>query len=253
MRRAFTLIELLVVIAIIAILAAILFPVFAGARESARATQCRSNLKQIGAALLMYVGDNDEQMPRSQIVPLNTCQSNVFQSNFEGWVSGPILSYVKNAGVWSCPSDARSGRGIDVDLGRCGNPGDPLYEQYRDRIYKVSYSYNYMGVQNPPDFTGMLMPGFLYSEPGCLRPSEQVVVWDSESCWCNSNTRFWNADVAQYQAKNMRHSHRHSEKASFLYLDGHVKANRFSNMTYRSFFNMPDGDPRIDRSILIRP
>ncbi|MEP6756569.1 MAG: DUF1559 domain-containing protein, partial [Chthonomonadales bacterium] len=62
-RRGFTLIELLVVIAIIAILAAILFPVFAKAREAARKATCLSNLKQIGLATLMYVQDYDEQFP----------------------------------------------------------------------------------------------------------------------------------------------------------------------------------------------
>jgi prepilin-type N-terminal cleavage/methylation domain-containing protein len=60
----FTLIELLVVIAIIAILAAILFPVFARAREKARSAACQSNLKQIGNALMMYVQDYDERLPR---------------------------------------------------------------------------------------------------------------------------------------------------------------------------------------------
>src|SRR3954464_13938987 len=62
-RRAFTLIELLVVIAIIAILAAILFPVFAQARDRARMTACLSNMKQIGASLMLYVQDYDETYP----------------------------------------------------------------------------------------------------------------------------------------------------------------------------------------------
>src|SRR5476651_819462 len=62
-RHGFTLIELLVVIAIIAILAAILFPVFARAREQARRTSCLSNMKQIGLALFMYAQDYDETLP----------------------------------------------------------------------------------------------------------------------------------------------------------------------------------------------
>ena len=69
-RRGFTLIELLVVIAIIAILAAILFPVFAQAREKARATSCLSNLHQIGMANLMYVQDFDERFPDNYVAAL---------------------------------------------------------------------------------------------------------------------------------------------------------------------------------------
>jgi prepilin-type N-terminal cleavage/methylation domain-containing protein/prepilin-type processing-associated H-X9-DG protein len=98
LRRGFTLIELLVVIAIIAILAAILFPVFARAREKARETSCRSNLKQIGLALHMYASDYDGLLPIADDKP----------------VTNPILGfgladviqpYVKNRQVHRCPSD----------------------------------------------------------------------------------------------------------------------------------------------------
>ncbi len=92
--RAFTLIELLVVIAIIAILAAILFPVFAQARESARQTSCLSNMKQIGVGLMMYEQDYDEQYPPSQI------------GTGTAIVSWPTLMfpYIKNEQVFVCPS-----------------------------------------------------------------------------------------------------------------------------------------------------
>ena len=92
--NAFTLIELLVVIAIIAILAAILFPVFAQARESARQTACTSNLKQIGIGLKMYQQDYDETYPPSQLPSMGIN------------VSWPTMMqpYIKNAQVFVCPS-----------------------------------------------------------------------------------------------------------------------------------------------------
>ncbi len=95
-RSGFTLIELLVVIAIIAILAAILFPVFARARENARRSSCQSNLKQVGLGILQYTQDYDEKYPYGI-------------QNSSGWKglgwAGTIYPYTKSAQVLVCPSD----------------------------------------------------------------------------------------------------------------------------------------------------
>ncbi len=112
-QRAFTLIELLVVIAIIAILAAILFPVFAQARERARQTACLSNAKQIGTATMMYVQDYDEAYPhhnwqttgnppggrRAYVLPDGRTYS-----GHVGWLI-VLYPYIKNQQVFTCPSD----------------------------------------------------------------------------------------------------------------------------------------------------
>jgi len=95
--NGFTLIELLVVIAIIAILAAILFPVFAKAREKARAISCVSNLKQLGLGFTQYTQDNDENFPVG-VIP---------QGLGQGW-AGTIYPYVKSTGVYRCPDDDAS-------------------------------------------------------------------------------------------------------------------------------------------------
>ena len=93
-RRGFTFIELLVVIAIIAILAAILFPVFARAREKARQANCASNLKQIGLATQMYIQDYDETFPGHT--------SFAGDPNYDWPIA--IVPYVKNAALFRCPS-----------------------------------------------------------------------------------------------------------------------------------------------------
>jgi len=94
-QQGFTLIELLVVIAIIAILAAILFPVFAKVREKARQTSCLSNEKQLGLGFLQYEQDNNESMPFDT--------SGVYYDE-QGW-AGEIYPYVKSTGVFTCPDD----------------------------------------------------------------------------------------------------------------------------------------------------
>ncbi len=112
-RKGFTLIELLVVIAIIAILAAILFPVFARAREKARQTSCLSNLKQMGLAAQMYAQDYDEQFCYA---PSGTYGGTNYYGYVGSWAYtldgktwnmtlGTLFPYVKNSQIFICPSD----------------------------------------------------------------------------------------------------------------------------------------------------
>jgi len=125
-KKGFTLIELLVVIAIIAILAAILFPVFARAREQARKSSCLSNIKQLGLGMLMYVQDYDERFPNGRYVaggaagPLgdgNIVHNGwawMVDSNWRGQVPSQVYlrdivnPYISNNQIWLCPSDDRT-------------------------------------------------------------------------------------------------------------------------------------------------
>jgi len=102
MKRGFTLIELLVVIAIIAILAAILFPVFARAREKARQTSCLNNLKELGLGAIMYAQDYDEFHPYCYFIAAPGFDDGVSREGYT-MMSG-LMPYVKNAQIFKCPS-----------------------------------------------------------------------------------------------------------------------------------------------------
>src|SRR5579871_6631232 len=165
-RRGFTLIELLVVIAIIAILAAILFPVFAQAREKARVATCTSNLKNFALAILMYDQDYDETMPlgyhaKFLIGPLTSQITGLPERG----VHAEIAPYVKNHGVFHCPDDA----GFEL-IG--ANPSTPpkvltaaqltqVSDKFYDLVYGSSYKFTHENFSNPfpnKTFTGYAQP-----------------------------------------------------------------------------------------------
>src|SRR3982750_1578182 len=98
-RSGFTLIELLVLIFIISILASILFPVFARARENARRSSCQSNMKQLGLGILQYTQDYDEKYPAGLVIGGYDSWKGI------GW-AGQCYPYIKSAQLFKCPSDS---------------------------------------------------------------------------------------------------------------------------------------------------
>jgi prepilin-type N-terminal cleavage/methylation domain-containing protein/prepilin-type processing-associated H-X9-DG protein len=158
-RSGFTLIELLVVIAIIAILAAILFPVFAQAREKARSISCLSNTKEIGLAEQMYTQDYDE------LVPLNN-------QNWagQGWFSVPkypgysflntweslLEPYMKNYGIWVCPSASTT---TGLYAGYDYSPSSPWTSGPNAGSIQAAYTLNNYYWDNST-YGGIFQPGF---------------------------------------------------------------------------------------------
>ena len=131
-NSAFTLIELLVVIAIIAILAAILFPVFARARENARRSSCQSNLKQIALGIKQYTGDYDERFPlaTTEIPIADVTTGTTVRQGPMGWADA-IEPYTKSRQILQCPSEENPPRGPN-----------PNTFGYTDYWYNAGLSFN---------------------------------------------------------------------------------------------------------------
>ncbi|MFM7321991.1 MAG: DUF1559 domain-containing protein, partial [Armatimonadota bacterium] len=183
--RAFTLIELLVVIAIIAILAAILFPVFAQAREKARQTACLSNVKQLGLALSMYLQDYDETFyphVTERTAPAGTPDTLEARAPFS--YRTKLEPYIKNSGIFKCPSApawpaAGPGRWFTTDYGNNHNESNLPGASQRDwylansdfgfnettTLASLSYPAEFIALAEAGRASGLPSRGGLYPQP----------------------------------------------------------------------------------------
>jgi prepilin-type N-terminal cleavage/methylation domain-containing protein/prepilin-type processing-associated H-X9-DG protein len=245
-RRAFTLIELLVVIAIIAILAAILFPVFAQAREKARTISCTSNYKQGTTAILMYVQDHDETMPPLMSSTAPTFVTYTWQQDMV-W---PQMTqpYTKNWQIHRCPTDpfARD----SVSFANMGvRATDP--QQAKDYAIGINtdlgYNHVYLSPMNAqaknigvglaaigkPASTLMLGDS-IWDMGGCDRPIGGGNWFiDPPSAWYSDASYWfggWKIDTCTDWMKYGGMWPRHTNALNVAFVDGHVKVQRIGQI-----------------------
>jgi prepilin-type N-terminal cleavage/methylation domain-containing protein/prepilin-type processing-associated H-X9-DG protein len=210
-KTGFTLIELLVVIAIIAILAAILFPVFARARENARRASCQSNLKQIGLGFMQYTQDYDEKFPMWAI------------SSCYGGVCGPWDStqpYLKSLQILQCPSETTAGSASALSAGY--NYTDYFYNYAMSGVSSAAVSYSAMTVMagdgrnsNTDGYSG---EASTYGTPDWyVGTSRYTLSGDTTTASLNANST---ANIADLTFGNAQ---RHLDGANYAFVDGHVK------------------------------
>lgn len=227
-KPGFTLIELLVVIAIIAILAAILFPVFARARENARRASCMSNLKQLGIASLMYVQDYDEKYPHTVVVmqPSETPPDGGFWSGTDWFWPQTLYPYDNSIQVAVCPSSPY----IPVVSGRIA----PLEGSYGANVMVFSYytstsTISIASLQSPAN-TYMLMDSGTYAL-GPVAGGPTPITDPQGSFWYLPGTGPGSAinqinNGVGFSSSNMNQdfaSGRHFSGVNVAFADGHVK------------------------------
>ena len=203
-RNAFTLIELLIVIAIIALLAAILFPVFNRARENARRASCQSNLKQIGLGIMQYTQDYDERYPM------------MYSNTPGGTLAVPswrqtIQPYINSAQVFRCPSNTQNTT-VD-DAARDSYPA--INRSYSGNIRVFSYRQTW---SDPAPITLSFI----------AKPAQKIMVGERKDVTVVNAAFIWpdyNNSSKEAEVKSISFVG-HLSTANYLFCDGHVKAMR---------------------------
>jgi prepilin-type N-terminal cleavage/methylation domain-containing protein/prepilin-type processing-associated H-X9-DG protein len=222
-KKGFTLIELLVVISVIAILAALLFPVFAQAREKARQTTCLSNERQLGMAIAMYVEDNDEMYPWSYMKE----GAEVFWPDI---VSPYARGYSVTAGggILACPDAPSNRQSVSTNPQVIGLFGDPArgvnYFQSVAALAMVQEPAGIVllgdGITDPAAMTNRSAMEYSYPHPALIKDHTRDASWESD--WAIAATDGFN---------NKQIAWRHQDGANFAYCDGHVKWSRRGALT----------------------
>lgn len=230
-KAGFTLIELLVVIAIISILAAILFPVFAQAREKARRTACTSNLKQIGLAFLQYEQDYDEVFPL-------VCESPTGPTPQNSWTF-TMQPYIKSTAILRCPDD---------DSTDWNSAIAPRYSSYAMNAWMTSNAptwYSQLSKINDPASLIYLTENAAFTNP--VQTAGDDVDHFPPYCWSTSDPLWvndaegvqqWCPSVSPLDANGIPSSsiawNRHQGGFVSMYVDGHAQWNMWSQLWFQN-------------------